>query len=82
MKLCVKDPRFQLPRRGALLFPLRSNQDGEVIEEAAMLHTVALESILSAKANWWKTVSALLNSAEMEVDGSRLLSIGSGEFAP
>lgn len=53
-----------------------------MIKEAAVLHTVALESILSAKANWWETVSALLNSAEMEVDGSRLLSIGSGEFVP
>lgn len=81
-KLCVKDPRFQLPRGDALLFPLRSNQDGEVIEKAAMLHTVALESILSSKANWWKIVSALLNSAEMEVNRSHLLSIGSEEFVP
>ncbi|KAH0593194.1 Polyketide synthase [Metarhizium humberi] len=82
MKLCVKDPRFQLPCSDALLFALRSSQDGEVIKDGTMLHRVALETILSAKANWWKTVSELVNSAEMKFDGSHLLSIGSGEFVP
>lgn len=82
MKLCVKDPRFQLPHSNALILPLRSSQNGEVLINAAILHTVALESILSAKANWWGIVSALLNSADMQVDESRLLSIGQEEFVP
>ncbi|KAI2700986.1 transcriptional regulator family: Helix-turn-helix [Penicillium roqueforti] len=82
MNLCVKDPRFQLPHSNALILPLRSSHNGQVLINAAMLHTVALESILSVKADWWGTVSALLNSADMEVDESRLLSIGQEEFVP
>ncbi|GFF55249.1 conidial yellow pigment biosynthesis polyketide synthase [Aspergillus udagawae] len=82
MQLSIRDPRFQLPHSDTLLFPLRSNQDGEVIEPGTMLHTVALETILRARANWAKTVSSLLTNGQLEVDGSRLLSIGSREFVP
>lgn len=82
MKLCINDSRFQLPHRNALLTPLRSSQSGEVIEKESLLHTVALDSILCAKANWFEVVSVLINSTEMEVDQSRLLSIGPEEFVP
>jgi hypothetical protein len=47
-----------------------------------MLHNVALNSILSAKANWWKTVSCLLNNMEVESDVSSFVSIGSQAFVP
>ena len=82
MKLCVKNSRFQLPHNNALMLPLRSSHNVEVLINEAILHTVALESILSVKANWWGIVSALLSSADMEVDESRLLSIGQEESVP
>ncbi|KAJ5747634.1 uncharacterized protein N7511_009330 [Penicillium nucicola] len=82
MQLCNKDRRFQLPNSDTLPFPLRSNQDGEVIEPGTWLHTVALEAILCAKANWWKTISSLLNDWELGVDESCLVSIGTTEFVP
>ncbi|KAJ5357675.1 CAZyme family CE10 [Penicillium brevicompactum] len=82
MKLCMNDSRFKLPRSDALLTPLRSSQGGEIFQQEALLHTVALDSILCAKANWYDVVSALINSTEMTVDQSRLLSIGPEEFVP
>ncbi|KAF7586587.1 hypothetical protein BBP40_008644 [Aspergillus hancockii] len=81
IELCARDNRFQLPSGDALLLPLRSNLDGEVIEDA-MLHAVALDSILTAKANWWKTVSAVLNNMQKEADTSSLVSVGPGKFVP
>ncbi|KAL5358190.1 putative polyketide synthase [Aspergillus floccosus] len=82
IQLVMRDCRFQLPNSDALVFSVRSNQDGNVIEPGTMLHAVALKTILCATANWSKTISCLLNSDEMEGDGSRLLPIGSREFVP
>lgn len=82
MKLCTNDSRFKLPRSDALLTPLRSSQGGEIFQQEALLHTVALDSILCAKANWYDVVSALINSTEMTADQSHLLSIGPEEFVP
>ncbi|KAL4811694.1 putative polyketide synthase [Aspergillus spinulosporus] len=82
LQLAMKERNFQLPNSDNLLFPVRSNKDGEVIEPGIMLHTVALQTILCATADWSKTISYLLTSGEMGSTGSRLLPIGSREFVP
>lgn len=53
-----------------------------MIQGAGILHDIVLESILCAKANWWNTVSAVMNIAERKDDESRFLSVGSEECVP
>ncbi|KAF7172379.1 hypothetical protein CNMCM5623_004587 [Aspergillus felis] len=80
-RLCERDSRFQLPDASSLRLPLRSNINGEVIT-TGQLHTIALQSILSFRSQWFMTVTAALASITMTNESIRLVSIGPRQCVP
>jgi hypothetical protein len=75
-ELFKSEELFQLPNSRALIYPLRSNADGEVIT-AGDLHDIAVESILCQRADWFQLVKETQRAGSAE-----FLSIGKGSFVP
>ncbi|KAI8633671.1 hypothetical protein F5Y19DRAFT_489120 [Xylariaceae sp. FL1651] len=73
--LCQENPLFQLPSANELVFPLRSNADGKVIN-SGFLHDIALDSILVHQCQWYETVRATID--EVNSHKLTLVSVGSG----
>ncbi|KAI9370219.1 hypothetical protein BJX61DRAFT_549115 [Aspergillus egyptiacus] len=72
-QLCQRDERFQLPNADELVFPLRSNINGDLVAEGS-LHDEALQSILLHPCQWYKTVQAAVVASA--VDPESIISIG------
>ncbi|KAJ5890374.1 Acyl transferase/acyl hydrolase/lysophospholipase [Penicillium subrubescens] len=83
-KLCVQDARFRLPDTEIWSpLPLRSNVNGEIIENISRIHEVALESILVKPSLWSLTVSSVIEETQGGFDGQLTFSaIGTDQFVP
>lgn len=85
LELCERDSRFRFPERVADLASsspqLRSNIDAEIIHDQ-LLHSIALECILTKQAKWFQTVTAAFGTMELTDAKQDIVSIGPGQFVP
>ncbi|KAI1170697.1 putative polyketide synthase [Nemania sp. FL0916] len=79
LEFCNANPEFQFPDASKTLGPTRSNTTAEIVTQGS-LHDHALESILTKKSLWHKTLSAARQSL-VEKD-SQLISFGFGRCVP
>ncbi|KAJ5388986.1 Acyl transferase/acyl hydrolase/lysophospholipase [Penicillium cataractarum] len=82
-RLCEVDARFRLPDTMIRCYlPLRSNVDGNVIQDLASIHEIALESILVKPSLWSLTVSSALEKAQEMGEQPEVIAIGTDQFVP
>ncbi|KAL4931704.1 uncharacterized protein BDV17DRAFT_301824 [Aspergillus undulatus] len=80
-QLCQRDERFQLANANELVYPLRSNVDGDLISEGS-LHDEALGSILLHQCQWYRTVQAAVATSGGGPDSLSIISVGSEMATP
>ncbi|KAJ5181613.1 Acyl transferase/acyl hydrolase/lysophospholipase [Penicillium cf. viridicatum] len=87
-KLCQDDKRFRLPHTNSrthspCVLPLRSNADGDLIGKGSSIQYIALSSILSKRALWFRTVSGAFDGArEQFAEDLGFVVIGTEQFVP
>jgi hypothetical protein len=83
-KLCELDARFRLPDTPIRChLPLRSNVNGEIVENISSIHELALESILVKPSLWYLTVSSVVKETQSGIDEQvTFTAIGADQFVP